>query len=348
MSKTNTVKVSTKATVKPSQLIEILKYCDQANLVPFVLSPPGLGKSSIGRQYSMMRSGDPSKYKPVYLGQLAPTDLCGFPYIDRENNKMRFSVPALLPSEPNSTLHLDELPNAPKQNQNVALQVSLERRVGEWVAPENTFIILSGNSQSDRCHVEKLSSALANRVMFINLVPDLDDWCEWALDNGVDVRVIAFLRFRPDLLHSFDPQKWDGEGGFASPRSWEAASRLIQKDPPASVRVPMLEGILGAGPAAEFGAFLDTYEQLPSIDAILLDPSGAEVPETPSPRYAVCAALSQRVTGKNFGRILAYLDRLPMEFTTFGVRLAYKLKRSEVTSTKDFIKWATDHKDVLL
>jgi hypothetical protein len=37
-----------------------------------------------------------------------------------------------------------------------------------------------------------------------------------------------------------------------------------------------------------------------------------------------------------------------MEFTTFGVRLAYKLKRSEVTSTKDFIKWATDHKDVLL
>lgn len=339
---------SNKTTVKPSQLLDILKYCDEANLVPFVLSAPGLGKSSIGRQYSLMRSGDPSKYKPVYLGQLAPTDLCGFPYIDRENNKMRFSVPALLPSEPNSTLHLDELPNAPKQNQNVALQVSLEKRVGEWVAPENTFIILSGNSQNDKCHVEKLSSALANRVMFVHLVPDLDDWTAWALENGVDVRVIAFLRFRPDLLHNFDPQKWDGEGGFASPRSWEAASRLIQTNPPASVRAPMLEGILGAGPAAEFGAFLQTYEQLPSIDAILLDPNGTDVPADPSPRYAVCAALSQRTTGKNFGRVLTYLERLPMEFTTFGVRLAFKLKGSEVTGTKDFIKWASDHSDVLL
>ena len=64
-------------------------------------------------------------------------------------------------------------------------------------------------------------------------------------------------------------------------------------------------------------------------------------------RRLVCAALSQRVTAGNFGRILTYLDRLPMEFATFGVRLAYKLKK-EVATTKDFIKWATDHKDVLL
>lgn len=338
---------NSKTTVKPSQLLAAFKYCDEARLVPFVLSPPGLGKSSMARQFSFMRSGSHDLYRPVYLGQHAPTDMCGFPYIDRERNVMRFSVPALLPSDPNSTLHLDEFTNAPKQNQNIALQIALEQRVGEWRAPENTFVAMSGNGQTDRCHVEKLSSAMANRVMFLHLVPDLDDWCEWALENGVDVRVIAFLRFRPDLLHSFDPAKWDGEGGFASPRSWEAAARLVQTDPPSSLRVPMLEGILGAGPAAEFGAFLETYEQLPSIDAILMDPSGTPVPEAPSPRYAVCAALSQRVTASNFGRVLTYLDRLPMEFTTFGVRLAYKLKR-EVAATKDFIKWCSDHKDVLL
>jgi hypothetical protein len=336
-----------KTTVKPSQLIEAFKYCDEAKLVPFVLSPPGLGKSSMARQFSLMRSGSDDKYLPVYLGQHSPTDMCGFPYIDRESNKMRFSVPALLPSDKDSTLHLDEFPNAPKQNQNMALQIALERWVGEWRAPENTFIMLSGNSQNDRCHVEKLSSAMANRVMFLNLVPDLDDWTEWALGAGVDVRIIAFLRFRPDLLHSFDPQKWDGESGFASPRSWEATARLVQAAPPTSLRVPMLEGLLGSGPAAELGAFLDTYEQLPSIDSILLDPKGADVPETPSPRYAVCAALAQRATPSNLARVMTYIGRLPKEFEVFGTRLCVKINK-KLLSTPDFIKWASDNKDVLL
>jgi hypothetical protein len=347
MAKSTATSISNKTTIKPSQLIEAFKYCDEAKLVPFVLSPPGLGKSSMARQYSKIRSGSEDNYHPVYLGQHAPTDMCGFPYIDREQNKMRFSIPALLPSHPNTMLNLDEFPNAPKQNQNIALQIALERRVGEWQAPENTFICLAGNSQNDKCHVEKLSSAMANRVMFLHLVPDLDDWTEWAISGGVDVRLIAFLRFRPDLLHSFDPQKWDGEGGFASPRSWEASSRLINSNPPTSLRVPMLEGLVGAGPAAEFGAFLDTYEDLPSIDSILMDPTGTEVPAAPSPRYAVCAALAQRTTTSNFGRVLTYLDRLPKEFTVFGVRLCSKLTKG-VTSSKDFIKWASDNRSVLL
>jgi hypothetical protein len=339
--------VTSKTTVKPSQLISAFKFCDEAKLVPFVLSPPGLGKSSMLRQFAQQRSGDDESFFPVYLGQHSPTDLCGFPYIDRESNRMRFSIPALLPSRPNATLALDEFSNAPKQNQNLGLQIALERRVGEWRDPGNTFIALAGNSQGDRCHVEKLSSAMANRVMFLNLVPDLDDWTEWALGAGVDIRSIAFLKFRPDLLHSFDPQKWDGEQGFASPRSWESASRLIAANPPSSLRVPMLEGILGAGPAAEFGAFLDTFEQLPSIDAILMDPKGTEVPENPSPRYAVCAALAQRTTTNNFGRVLTYLERLPKEFTVFGVRLTHKTVKG-VTTTRDFIKWASDNRDVLL
>ena len=122
---------SNRMTVKPSQLVDAFKYCDEAKLVPFVLSPPGLGKSSMARQYSFQRSGSHDLYRPVYLGQHAPTDMCGFPYIDRENNRMRFSVPALLPSDPNSTLNLDEFPNAPKQNQNIALQIAQERDMGD-------------------------------------------------------------------------------------------------------------------------------------------------------------------------------------------------------------------------
>jgi len=167
------------------------------------------------------------------------------------------------------------------------------------------------------------------------------------LDAGVDVRIIAFLRFRPDLLHSFDAAKWSGEEGFASPRSWAATARLVDANPPPAIRHPMLEGLIGRGPAAEFNAFLSVYEQLPSIDGILLDPKGAEVPTDPSTRYAVCAALCNRVDKNNFGRVSTYLGRLPKEFEVFGVRLAYKVKK-EIAACRDFIQWAADNRTALL
>ena len=341
---TKTAATNPHTTVKPSQLLEALRFCDRAALVPFILGPAGLGKTDICRQFAHERAGEgvEEPYHPVYLGQRGPTDLAGFPYIDRETNRMRFSVPALLPTTPGTTLHFDEFTNAPKLNQNMALQITHEKRVGEWVAPERTMMILSGNGQGDRCHTERLSSALANRVMFLHLVPDLEDWSAWALKAGVDVRVVAFLRFRPDLLHTFSASSWDGETGFASPRSWAATARLVEANPPGFLRHPMLEGLIGPGPAAELNAFLATYEALPSIDGILLDPKGSEVPEDPSARYAVCAALCNRTTKGNFDRVSTYLARLPKEFEVFGVRLCYKVKK-EITATRAFVQWASDN-----
>jgi len=332
-------------TVKPSQLPGVLAYCDTAALTPFILSPPGVGKSDIIKQFALKTE---RTYHDIRLAYSAPTDLQGFPYIDRESNRMRFSIPAQFPTTPGNVIALEEFSCASKMVQNGSLQLTLDRRIGEYKVPDNTLIVLAGNGQGDRVHVERLSSAVANRIMFIHLVADLDDWTGWALESGVDVRVVAFLRFRPDLLHNFNPAKWDGETGFATPRSWAAAARLIAANPPAALRLPMLEGTVGPGPAAELNAFLSVYEQLPNIDGILLDPKGADVPEEPSARYAVCAALSNRTEKGNFGRVATYLGRLPKEFEVFGVRLALRTKGREVSDTREFVTWAVENREVLL
>lgn len=343
----STTEITNAIPVKPSQLIEALQYCDKSNIVPFILAPAGVGKTEITHEFSLSRARGVGRYCPIYLGQHSPTDLCGFPHIDRETNRMRFSIPMLLPTEPFSVVHLDEITNAPKLNQNLSLQIARERRIGEWVAPEGTMIILSGNGRGHRCHTEATSAAMANRIMFLHLIPDLDDWTQWAIANACDVRVIAFLRFRPDLLHSFDASKWDGESGFASPRSWAAVASLIAQEPPGYLRLLMLQGLIGPGAAAEFNAFLSVYEQTPSVDSILLDPAGSDVPDEPSARYAVCAALSNRASKDNFSRVLTYLARLPKEFEAFGVRLMVRMN-DKLKSTKDFIGWAVDNKDVML
>lgn len=331
-------------TVKPSQLAAALSLCDTAKLVPFVLSPPGLGKSEIIKAYAEKTK---RAYHDIRLAYSAPTDLQGFPYVDRETNRMRFSIPAMFPTTPGNVIALEEFSCAGKMVQNGSLQLTLDRRIGEYIVPEDTLIVLAGNGQGDRVHVERLSSAVANRIMFLHLVPDLDDWTAWALEANVDVKVIAFLRFRPDLLHNFNSQRWDGETGFATPRSWAATARLLDAEPPSNLRQPMLEGLIGPGAAAELNAFLMVYEQLPDIDGILLDPKGADVPEEPSARYAVCAALCNRVSKDNLGRVLTYLNRLPKEFEVLGVRLSIKTK-PEIMGTKDFLNWTVDNKESLL
>ena len=337
-------------TIRPSELAAMLAICDATNTVPFILSAPGLGKSSIIRQYAESRKqakGIENPLYPIYLGHHSPTDICGFPHIDAATNRMRFSIPAMLPTEPGCTLALDEFTNGSKQSQNMALQIALERRVGEWVAPKDTFIVLAGNGKDVRCHVEKLSAAMANRVMFLHLVADLNDWTRWALDSGVDTRTIAFCRLRPELLHSFNPAKWDGEEGYPSPRSWERVSEITKHGIPRTLQRPAFEGLVGKGASVEYSSFLDTVDKVPNPDAILADPLGAMVPDEPAARYAVSAALIMKATKNNFGRVIAYVSRLPKEFEVFAIRSATKVK-PEVVNTREFIGWCADNADNIL
>ena len=55
-----------------------------------------------------------------------------------------------------------------------------------------------------------MPSPLANRFTHYEIEANLDDWVSWAHACGIDPRVIAFLRFRPDLLFDFDPAAQPG------------------------------------------------------------------------------------------------------------------------------------------
>jgi hypothetical protein len=108
----------------------------------------------------------------------------------------------------------------------------------------------------------------------------------YALSNGFHEHILAFLSFRPALLHKLDPQ----QPAWPSPRSWEMASKLYAAGLD-------LTPAIGAGAAAEFSAYLSIYRQLPDL-ARILSGDGAEVefPEEPSARYATTIGLTTRAT----------------------------------------------------
>src|SRR5262249_30827797 len=140
-------------------------------------------------------------------------------------------VPALLPDArrhgERGILFLDEVTSASPTVTAAAYQLILDRRLCDYQVPPGWAIFAAGNRYGDRGLTYVMPTPLANRFAHYEVEPDLDDWIAWANTAGVDARIIAFLRFRPDLLFEFDPAR--NPVAFPSPRSWEYAHRALTK-----------------------------------------------------------------------------------------------------------------------
>jgi AAA domain (dynein-related subfamily) len=331
--------------VTPSQLLPILRDCHAAKLNPFVQGQPGVGKSAIVAQYAAEIGAE---FIDARLAYYAPQDVQGFPYLDTDEQgvrTMRLSRPAFWPKSENPVIALEEFNCATRSVQNVALQLLNDRRVGDHRLPDNAFVALLGNRPEDRVHIEKLSSAVVNRIVNIRVQLSLPDWVSWAQGNGVDPLVVAFLNFRPDLLTTFDGAKWDGISNFATPRTWEKASDIVKTSSDAKVRHALLEGVLGQGAAAEFIAFLGIFEKLPDLDGILKNPEKGKVPTDPATLYATCAGLAKKVKAATFQNFITYLGRMPKEFCVFAMKTAISSDQS-LARTPAFGKWATANREI--
>jgi len=174
---------------------------------------------------------------------------------------------------------------------------------------------------------------------------DAETWLEWADQQGIAEEIRAFIRFRPNLLHDFDPKK--SEKAFPSPRSWEFAARIIAASPEPEVELGLLKGTVGPGAAAEFAGFSRMFRQLPDPDEIIGNPETAIVPEDPATLYALCEALSKKAGDSTAENIIAYASRLPSEFGVLLVRDSVKNHRGVVESPA-FSLWATANSEVLL
>jgi hypothetical protein len=129
-----------------------------------------------------------------------------------------------------------------------------------------------------------MPAPLANRFLHVDVAPDFASFKDYALLAGLHEHVLAFLAFRPALLHKLDAQN----PAWPSPRSWAMASELH--------RVGLsVEAAVGAAAAAEFEAYLALYAQLPDLARILAG-AGDDIafPEEPSARYAVTTGLTLR------------------------------------------------------
>jgi len=345
--------------MRPAQLLrvldrEFLSTADGHHTPVMLWGPPGVGKSQMVAQIAARHA---VPVIDIRLSQMEPSDLRGIPF--RQGERVEWAVPAMLPDVerhgPNGVLFLDEITSAPPVVSAAAYQLILDRRLGEYRVPDGWAIFAAGNRQGDRGVTYSMPAPLANRFSHFEVETHLDDWAAWAYASGIDEQVIAFLRFRPELLFDFDPAH--NPVAFPSPRSWEFAHRALRKFADAPDLLPgALQACVGPAAGIELSAFVANLDQMPDLDAITRG-EPVSVPREIDLQYAVAAALVGRAIRvldtpdgqRVIGHILDYAGRFPER--EMGVMLVSDLHRAiggRLFEVPAFAGWAQSVADVML
>lgn len=284
--------ISTQRTVTAATLKQSLKVCISAKLPVFIHGPSGAGKSSVVAELCKEMGG---KLYDMRLSQSEQTDLKGIPYYNKELNQMCWAPPIDLPSAEDAAqypivfLFLDEMNSAPPSVLSAAYQLVLDRKVGTYQLPDNVVIIAAGNRESDRGVIFRMPAPLSNRFVHLEMRVDFDSWFDWAIENRINKDIVGFLTNNKNHLHDFDPQS--SSKSFATPRSWEYVSKIIDIDCPRSIASDIIAGTIGDGVAMKFMAHCLISGLLPSVDDILTGKDPKLETEDISAHYSLVTSL---------------------------------------------------------
>lgn len=345
--------------MRPSQLSHILELEYRANMngmhTPVMIwGAPGIGKSQIIADIAKKHQ---VKIIDIRLSQLEPSDLRGIPF--KNGDWVEWSIPSILPNQKRhgeqGILFLDEITSAPLSVCAAAYQLILDRKLGEYELPNGWVIFAAGNRAGDRGVSYTMPAPLANRFSHYELEVHLDDWVSWAYENGIDERIIGFLRYRPELLFKFDPSY--NPIAFPSPRTWEFSHRALQKCGTTDLNIlrATLSACVGEVAGVELTTFIEHLSDLPDLDMICRG-EVVSIPKDIDLQYAICAALVGRAISKIgqtdantlWGHILNFATQLPQK--EMAVMLVLDMHRAigdVIFKVPEFAHWSSKVADLM-
>lgn len=334
--------------VKASQASSMIASCIKAKLVPMLVGSPGTGKSSIVHNIAETYG---LKVIDLRLSQEDPTSLAGFPTIT--GGKSDYIPMAHFPIEGDAIpkgyngwlLFLDEFNSASPAVQAAAYKLVLDRKVGQASLHKNLAIVCAGNLETDSAIVVPMSTALQSRLVHIELASHVNEWLDWAYENGIDHRITSYIKFKPGNLYAFSPDHTDKT--FACNRTWEFANRILKvTEDGDSERLPLLAGTISEGIAREFIGFCAIDRDLPKMEKIIANPEIVKVPSEPSILFALTGSISHNANKENIGQLMKYVNRLPKEFQVVTLREVVRRNKPLVAHSA-VQEWITESADSL-
>lgn len=325
--------------LNPSQLQKLLAACIPAILPVLVTGAPGIGKSDIVARAAADAGHELLISHPVVED---PTDSKGLPFPSADGANARFlpfgDLERALSARRPLVWFIDDLGQATPAVQAAKMQLLLARKIGEHVLPPHVTFVAATNRRIDNAGVSNILDPLKSRfATIVELITSIEDWTRWAVATNQPPELIAFLRFRPDLLLSANRTR--EIENLPSPRSWGMVGKL-SKVVPSDLEHVAFAGAVGQGAATEFVAFKRLFQQMPSPDGVLAAPSSAPIPTDVAVQYGIATALARLANANNFDRVMVYANRLHEaglgEFAVLLVRDAVE-RDASIASTPAFI-----------
>ncbi len=333
--------------MRPKQLNQAIKFAIKNKYPLLIKGSPGIGKTQILTQACIETGTELIVSHPVVSD---PTDYKGLPFPTKDGTEATFlpfgDLLKLINADKPTVFFLDDIGQASSSVQSALMHLLLARRINGHAVSDHVVFLAATNRRQDRAAVQGILEPVKSRFSAIlELEVNIDDWVEWAIDNYMPTELIAFVRYRPNLLHDFKPTA--DIINTPNPRTVAAVGMMMNAGLPKDTEYEMISGAAGEGFAAEFLGFLKVYRDLPDIEKLIAAPESTDVPDEPSTLFAVCGALSAKASKKNFGNIIKFTDRLPGEFQVLLIKDAIKRNKS-LSNTKEFSTWAIAHSDVVL
>lgn len=326
-----------KITLSYSEMTTAIHACVSTGIVPYIVSPPALGKSALVAQFAKQNK---LKLIDLRLSSLEPVDLNGavrvsgnlaqyvpFDVFPIEGTKLEDGYEGVL-------LFLDELPSAHRQVISAAYKLILDRAVGQFKLADNCFIVCAGNSISDNAIVNEIGTAMQSRMIQYNLKVTAEDWLNTvAIPQHYDPRIIAFITANPDKISTFNPKLI--EESFGSPRTYDFVNRILSltnpQEPVSKVLHATITGALGSEAGTAFMSFLKVYAELPTVESALNSPLTAKLPQKNEAQWAILCSLMAVENPEDLRKAITYVDRFPQHMQRFFYSSA--IKRKDVENT---------------
>lgn len=324
-----------------------------------IWGPPGGGKTTLSRTVARATN---RKFILQALSQVDVVDIRGI--LTVQGNRAVYALPAWLPTAATgpSVIVFDDMTQAPVSVMNGVSELLCDRTLGgadTYTLPEDCVMIATANRRADRAGTNEMPTHIRNRMIHLTLDSSVEDTIAFETNpEYIDITppvgdvpktahpmVLAFLRFRSDLLDTFDPLK-NTDPAFATRRSWGFVSRVLPfVSDDLVLLTAMAEGAVGKDAGTEFVAFMKLLDSIPDWRTVFADPATAPIPEEPSMQYAFMAQVTRHVTLKNSPAFCAYLNRLNQDIAAAAAQdLKYlhggKEKANALFANPQGAKWA--------
>jgi MoxR-like ATPase len=351
-----------------------LSYAAGTNLM--LLSKPAVGKSETveATAKTMAERVEGFKLWRFDMTTANPTDLMAY-MPNEETHKLECYENVMLPNAYDTPdacgfVFIDEVLNGDPTTVKVFQKYVNGESIGDRLRkPDRVTCIMASNRMGDKAGVMQQSRAFLRRVEQVEVYSDAKHNIGFAEKAGWWPVVIEFMKKFPELIDNYDvvydPEvqrekklskddiveaSEEGKRGiWANMASWTRISKLEYAAQ--SLKLEMnpsrFTSNVGKAVGLQYTTFRAMYDKIATVDDILKDPKGVEIPENMSQLFVMVCMLAALVPQEAMNKAAVFIDRLPGDIRAMAIRrlvMRSQKNRAEfdIGSCKEYQKWMQD------